>query len=107
MFFLGEKTHDIFTISTGHRTAIPSNFFEESQQQKNAKREAPEMGSVWANRAQCWLKLGDHEKVLSGYRGVRVAELAIFFLGEAKRFGQDGEGWNWNYLDVSWMIDDL
>lgn len=26
------------------------------------KREAPEMGSVWANRAQCWLKLGDHEK---------------------------------------------
>eukprot|EP00913_Durusdinium_trenchii_P031664 g29651.t2 len=26
---------------------------------------APEMGSVWANRAQCWLKLGDHEKALA------------------------------------------
>lgn len=42
------------------------------------------MGSVWANRAQCWLKLGDHEKVLGG-----------------------GEGWNWNYLDESWMIDEI
>jgi len=26
---------------------------------------APDMGSVWANRAQCWLKLGDHEKALA------------------------------------------
>ena len=67
------------------------------------------MGSVWANRAQCWLKLGDHEKVLSGYRGggFEWPNWPFFFLGEAKRFGQDGEGWNWNYLDVSWMIDDL
>jgi hypothetical protein len=24
----------------------------------------PAMGAVWANRAQCWLKLGDHEKAL-------------------------------------------
>jgi len=23
---------------------------------------APDMGAVWANRAQCWLKMGDHEK---------------------------------------------
>eukprot|EP00933_Yihiella_yeosuensis_P052164 TRINITY_DN5017_c0_g1_i1.p1 TRINITY_DN5017_c0_g1~~TRINITY_DN5017_c0_g1_i1.p1 ORF type:complete len:386 (+),score=105.76 TRINITY_DN5017_c0_g1_i1:40-1197(+) len=25
----------------------------------------PEQGAVWANRAQCWLKLGDHEKALA------------------------------------------
>jgi len=25
----------------------------------------PTMGAVWANRAQCWLKLGDHEKALA------------------------------------------
>ncbi|CAE7826166.1 HOP1 [Symbiodinium sp. CCMP2592] len=23
---------------------------------------APDLGAVWANRAQCWLKMGDHEK---------------------------------------------
>ncbi|CAJ1412370.1 unnamed protein product [Effrenium voratum] len=26
---------------------------------------APDTGSVWANRAQCWLKLGDHDKALA------------------------------------------
>ncbi|CAE7538356.1 Sgta, partial [Symbiodinium pilosum] len=26
---------------------------------------APELGAVWANRAQCWLKLGNHEKALA------------------------------------------
>lgn len=25
----------------------------------------PSQGAVWANRAQCWLKLGDHEKALA------------------------------------------
>ncbi|CAE7310245.1 HOP1, partial [Symbiodinium sp. CCMP2456] len=26
---------------------------------------APDMGAVWANRAQCWLKMGDHEKAFA------------------------------------------
>lgn len=50
----------------------PSNFLSRESARKNAKREAPEMGSVWANRAQCWLKLGDHEKVLGGWRRLEL-----------------------------------
>mmetsp|Transcript_39211 Transcript_39211/g.79187 ORF Transcript_39211/g.79187 Transcript_39211/m.79187 type:complete len:380 (+) Transcript_39211:90-1229(+) len=33
----------------------------------------PSIGAVWANRAQCWLKLGDHEKSLAD--AVRCTEV--------------------------------
>ena len=38
---------------------------------------APEMGSVWANRAQCWLKLGDHEKALADAKKCSEAPTAF------------------------------
>ncbi|OLP78566.1 hypothetical protein AK812_SmicGene41248 [Symbiodinium microadriaticum] len=32
---------------------------------REMEAKAPDMGTVWANRAQCWLKMGDHEKAFA------------------------------------------
>ena len=51
----------IFIVEHANKAINPANF-EGTQSTNGSPFQAPEMGSVWANRAQCWLKLGDHEK---------------------------------------------
>eukprot|EP00913_Durusdinium_trenchii_P031663 g29651.t1 len=49
----------------GNEMFRASDFAQAAALYTLALETAPEMGSVWANRAQCWLKLGDHEKALA------------------------------------------
>jgi len=49
----------------GNEMFRASDFAQAAALYSIALEMAPEMGSVWANRAQCWLKLGDHEKALA------------------------------------------
>eukprot|EP00438_Fugacium_kawagutii_P002391 Skav201020 [mRNA] locus=scaffold991:538342:547904:+ [translate_table: standard] len=49
----------------GNEMFRASDFAQAAALYSVALEMAPEMGSVWANRAQCWLKLGDHEKALA------------------------------------------
>lgn len=49
----------------GNEMFRASDFAQAAALYSLALEKAPEMASVWANRAQCWLKLGDHEKALA------------------------------------------
>lgn len=42
-----------------------SDFLQAAMQYSQCIEMDPKVGAVWANRAQCWLKLGDYEKCLA------------------------------------------
>lgn len=42
-----------------------SDFLQAAMEYTEAIRLDPSMSALWANRSQCWLKLGDHDKALA------------------------------------------
>lgn len=50
-----------------------SDFMQAAMEYTAAIELDPEVATVWANRSQCWLKLGDHDKALAD--AVKVTEI--------------------------------